>query len=443
MSSQSRQMLLACPNCGNQSQATVQQIVDVGQDQSAKYRFLTGQVNNFRCPQCQYPISISTTLAYHDPEQELLLIYVPMELNMGHDEQERMIGQLTRTITEDLPMEQRKGYLLNPRRSLTLKGMQDTVFDAERHNITLIDKLLRATPEELEETVAEQNDIFDEQFFVGLIADMELAQALGREEFAGQMEGLRDILIEQSSYGRELIANIQSQEATREQVVTDLNNLGQQVTLDDLIDLAVSYESDEDKLLAFVRLVRPAMDYNFFQRMTERVETSSSKKERRRTRRVRDVLLEMTQAFDAQAQALIVAALQQIINSSDLEQAVLQSLSIIDNNFIAVLTANIDEARKRGDDELLQRLEQVQAIIERIASESNRPEVQLINDLLQLEDPLEMRLMLIDRAPEFGPTLLQYLDVLVEQVQQQGGNPALQQRLLEIRDEAEQVLNGS
>ncbi|HHN94160.1 MAG TPA: hypothetical protein ENK17_05275, partial [Anaerolineae bacterium] len=43
---------ITCPNCKQQFQAEVEQILDVRADPSAKFRVLNGLVNFARCPHC-------------------------------------------------------------------------------------------------------------------------------------------------------------------------------------------------------------------------------------------------------------------------------------------------------------------------------------------------------------------------------------------------------
>ena len=75
----------------------------------------------------------------------------------------------------------------------------------------------------------------------------------------------------------------------------------------------------------YATLIRPALDYNFFQALTEVCENDRNKKVRVRARRVREQLLAITEAIDAEQQAVVQQMgmmLEEIINSDNLEHAV-------------------------------------------------------------------------------------------------------------------------
>ncbi len=55
-------------------------------------------MNTVRCPNCGTPVTISAPLLYHDASKELLIAFVPMELNLNNDGQEKVIGDLMREL---------------------------------------------------------------------------------------------------------------------------------------------------------------------------------------------------------------------------------------------------------------------------------------------------------------------------------------------------------
>ena len=44
---------IQCPNCGNQYQAPIRSIIDVGQQPQLRQAFLSGQINVAVCPKCR------------------------------------------------------------------------------------------------------------------------------------------------------------------------------------------------------------------------------------------------------------------------------------------------------------------------------------------------------------------------------------------------------
>ena len=111
--------------------ATLEQLFDVNQDPSAKQRFLSGRFNTIQCSNCGYQGQVAGPIMYHDPEKELLLTFVPMELGLPQPEQEKLIGRLMNEVINKLPQDKRKGYLLNPKPTFTMQGLMERVLEAD------------------------------------------------------------------------------------------------------------------------------------------------------------------------------------------------------------------------------------------------------------------------------------------------------------------------
>lgn len=445
-------IVVSCPNCSNRFSGQVEQIIDVYQNPNAKSRFLAGQVNMQRCPNCEFVFQVGTPLVYHDPHKDLLLIYVPMELNMHRDEEEMLVGRLTRAITDSLPMEMRKGYLLNPRRTFTMQGMIDSVLEADgitkqmieerRQKMELVRVFLEANPDDLEALAKQYDAELNENFFQLLTAVAEIAINNRDQATAERLLMIRDVLLQFSSFGKEVLATSQRQEQTIQKVAEDLNKLGRRVSQETLLELLVRNVEDDDYVQAFVGMTRPALDYNFLQMLSDRAEEARNSKVQRRLTDLRDKVVELTTQLDAHRQALIQQSsqvLQDIANSPDIERAIIERTPFINEVFLSVLEANLEDARKRGDEATLQRLQEVYEILMRLLQQSAPPEVQFINELLKIEDPMERRLSLVEKAPEFGPELLVYMDTLITDLNERGPNPLIE-RLVALRDETQKVL---
>ena len=158
-----------CPNCRQLIPAEIQQLFDMGVDPSAKARLLSGQYNLAQCPHCGFSGTLGTPIVYHDPSKELLLTFVPPELNLPRDEAEKTIGKLINQAVENLPTEQRKGYLFNPQTVLTLQGLVERILqedgiskemiEAQQKRVALIQRLAGITDDKaFEKTVKERMD---------------------------------------------------------------------------------------------------------------------------------------------------------------------------------------------------------------------------------------------------------------------------------------------
>ena len=126
-----KRTVITCPNCRTQSPFTVETVIDASRDPDAKVRLLSGRINSFRCPACGAPINLSAPILYHDPAHELLMAYVPMELNLGKDGEQRMLGELMNELNTLIPRDQFKGYMFQPKQTLSMQGLIDAVLQAD------------------------------------------------------------------------------------------------------------------------------------------------------------------------------------------------------------------------------------------------------------------------------------------------------------------------
>src|SRR5512136_2920498 len=150
-----------CPNCRQPIMADIEQLFDVGQDPTAKQQILAGTFNLASCPNCGFKGMIATPLVYHDPSKELLLTYFPPELGLPVNEQERIIGPLITRVTNSLPQEKRKAYLLQPRAMLTMQtmierilaadGITKEMIQAQQERMNLLQRLINASDESIVE----------------------------------------------------------------------------------------------------------------------------------------------------------------------------------------------------------------------------------------------------------------------------------------------------
>src|ERR671923_2760555 len=122
---------LTCPNCRTPFQAKLFTLVDVGRQPALKNYLLSGQLNFAVCPNCGTPSMLGAPLIYHDPAKQLFLVHFPQQLNARPEEQERFIGEATSFIMRDLPPNAPRGYLLAPRRFLTLNSLVDAILEAD------------------------------------------------------------------------------------------------------------------------------------------------------------------------------------------------------------------------------------------------------------------------------------------------------------------------
>lgn len=447
-----RRAAIQCPNCGQQFNAAVETIIDPAQDSQAKARLLSGSMNVARCPNCGYAINMSSPLLYHDASKEILMTYVPVELNLPKDQQEKVIGEMMRELTSRLPKEGMKGYLFQPKQMLTMQGLIEAVLhadgitpemmEAQRQRVALIETLLQSPEESLPTVIHEHDTEIDAQLFQTLSLMAQRMAQEGRGDIAEQMVILQEYLLAESSFGQTVLTQTQQQEAAVQQVAADLDALGQDATRADFLDLTARYADDDQKLQALIGLARPAFDYQFFQDLTAHIGQAPAD-QRDAWEALRDRLLELTAAVDQQTQAVVQGAAQLLAAmlgaGENLDVLIQESLPLLDDTFLAVLQANIQEAERQKN---IQASAQLKALYDRVIAalrDNMRPELKFINDLLAAPSDEEARQMIAEQADTYGEPLLEMMEA-VEELLASRGEENVRQRLASLREVAAEAL---
>lgn len=440
---------ITCPRCGQRFTGIIEQIIDVGQDPQAKQRLLSGQINTLTCPSCGSPVSIGTPLVYHDPGKELLIVYMPMELNINQQERERAMGELLRRVTEQIPQEKRRAYLLQPRQALTIPGMLDIILEADgitaemreaqREKLRIMEMFLQVNPDRWPAMVQEQDAHIDAQFFQLLLITAENAAKTGRHEMAEGLIQLYNFLVQNTAAGREALAAAEAQERVIQDISAELEALGENMTREQFMELVLRHAEDEEHLQALVGVMRPAFDYVFFQSLSELVDRAEGA-ERERLTRLRDRLLELTALLDRQTQAVLKRAadtLRVILNSQDIDAAIRPRLDQIDDTFLAVLQANIQAAEQQGNLELSARLKLVLERTLAILRESAPPQIRFINEVMAAESDEAAQKLIATEGVRFGSELLDLMDAIAEDLDA-NAQPQSAERLRTLRRFAEE-----
>src|SRR5512146_161025 len=297
------QTQIACPRCHQPITANIEQLFDVTQDPQAKQRLLGGISNVARCPHSGYQGRLATPIVTHDNDKELLLTYFPPELSTPLNEQERLIGPLIKQVTDRLPPEKRKAYLLKPVANLTYESMIQTILEKDgitpemlkeqQERVQLIERLLQASSPDVRSEIIKQNTkLFDEQFFALFSRLAQSAAGSGQEPVARAMVDIQSQLLEETEVGRGLKESVGELEAATKA----LQEAGQGLTREKLLDIVLQSPSDA-RLRAYASLARGGMDYQFFQMLSGRIEKASSD-EKARLESIRGKLLDFTNEMD-------------------------------------------------------------------------------------------------------------------------------------------------
>jgi hypothetical protein len=419
---------IACPRCHQPVIAIVEQLFDVTSDPGAKQRLL-GRVSNYAvCQACGFNGPLATPIVYHDNEKELLLTYFPPELKLSVNEQEKLIGPLIKQVTDKLPPEKRKAYLLRPQNFLTYQslierilaadGITPEMLQAQQKRVNLLERLLSASsPEVRSEIIKQEASLFDAEFFALFSRLVESAIASGQEDAARQIEEIEKQLLAETEYGKKLV----SQNNEVQEAIKTLQAAGEGLTREKLLQIFFEAPND-DRLTALVGFTRPALDYLFFQTLTERIE-KASREERPRLEALREKLLEITRRIDKRMEEEYKKAAQlldTILKAENIQQATAEHLPEINDLFVEVLNQATQEAQRKNDAERMSKLQQVVAVLQQASAPP--PEIELLQELLDAPDAAELERRIAAHAREITPEFSTLISSIISRMEEEQGN---------------------
>jgi len=417
---------ISCPQCGRPIVADIRQVFDLAQDPNAKQILLSGVYNIVQCPYCGYQGAVETPIVYHDPEKELLLTYFPPALNKSRDEQERILGRLISQITQNLPPEKRKGYLLQPQAMLTFQSLIERILEADgitkemlqeqEKRIRLIERLLSASEDARREILEQEKEIADAQFF-SILAQLLDAAMLGNDQrTAEKLAAIYNLAVENTPYGKE----IKEQEKSLQAAEDAIRKLGERPSLDKVVETFINAADDELQLKALTSVLRPVMGYEFFSRLSERIDKAPAE-QKAKLEKLRATLLELTQQVDKIMESEIKVhreAVERVLSAENLEQAIQEVAPLIDPIFLDILESELKEAREKGDLQRSARISQVLEAIEKLTAPP--PEIALIQSLLEAPNAEAREKLLKENRKLVNEALVQQMAALIQQLQAQG-----------------------
>jgi hypothetical protein len=427
---------ISCPNCRQPIPADIDQLVDVGHDPGLKQKFLAGMINYFECPSCHYQGTYSTLLVYHDPDKELLLHYVPPELGLPINEQERMIGSLINQVVNRLPQEKRKGYLLKPQQTLTIQGLVERVLEADgitremieaqQKKLTLIQNLLESTEDQRIEIIHREDEQINGEFFLILRRLIEASAINQDKETSQKLSEIQDALLNNSEYGLVL----KERSSAVQEAIHQMQEIGNKLNRESLLDLCLNTDNVY-KIQTYVSFARPLMDYSFFQLLSEKLDRSRGDG-RTRLAELRSTLLELTAQYDKELENRRSEAreiIKQLVEVDDISQVIAQLAQHIDELFIQELEFVLEQARKQGDLEKINKLNEIREAIQEAAAPP--AEVSLIEELISAENRDEMSRLLEKHSDEITPEFLEILGGFTTQIREED-NPELYRKINEL-----------
>jgi hypothetical protein len=419
---------ISCPRCRQPVVAQIEQLFDITSDPGAKQRLLGGVSNYVVCQSCGYNAPLATPILYHDADKQLLLTYFPSELGMPVNEQEKMVGPLINQVTNRLPPEKRKAYLLRPQgfftyqslieRILGADGITPEMIEAQKKRVSLVERLLgTSTPEARSEIIKNDAVLLDAEFFSTFNRLMEGAASSGQEQYIAQMEAIQKQLLAESEFGLKLTR--QSNEV--QEALKTLQAVGKSLDREKLLDILIA-APNEDRLNALVSLTHSGLDYTFFQNLTERIEKKTGD-ERKKLEVLRDTLLESTRRITQRAEEEFkraTALLNALLASDDIQQATASHIQEINDAFVEVLNRALQDANQKNDAERMPKLQQIAAVLQQASAPP--PELALLEELLDAPDETALNKMLEQHAEDITPELLSMIANIITHSEEQSVN---------------------
>ena len=420
------QQQIACPQCRQPIAANIELLFDASADPGAKQRLLGGAANVAQCQTCGFAGQVPTPILYHDNDKDLLLIFFPPELAIPVNEQERIVGPQIKKLTDNLPPEKRKGYLLNPQTFFTFESMIERILGADgvtpemikaqKDRVGLIEKLLTAKDDDARKTLIKEDlSLFDDQFF-GLFGQLgQAAAAQGQGETAEQMKALEQLLLDETEYGQKMQASMKEMEIAAQA----LQELGEGLTREKLLELIID-APNEDREQAFVSMARQGLDYEFFQLLTNRAEAESDAEKREQLEAMRERILVITNEIDKQMEARLLQAqglLNSLLEQEDIGMATQANLQNFDQGVVQALEVMLHKATEEKDESLLAKLQQVVAVLQQASGPL--PEYEFIDKLLSAENDESLEKVITENVDKITEELLKTLGGVVAQSQGQ------------------------
>ncbi|MDY7077522.1 MAG: CpXC domain-containing protein [Chloroflexota bacterium] len=413
---------ITCPSCQNSFQAPVEQVLDVRNDPNAKVRVLNGLINVADCPHCGMRGALNLPFLYHDPDNDLALIYMPMEAGRDDLKRQQFIGSLTSAVMDSLPPEERKAYLLQPQVFLTMEslinkileadGVTPEMIEAQKAKLELLQRMLDATSDEvLEAMIKENDDVIDADILQMLAMNLEVAQSSGQAANTQPLLALHNKLLDLSSAGRAVKARGETVKALRAAP-----------TREKLLDLLVCAPDEQTREL-LITFGRPLLDYRFFQSLTSLVDSASDEDERERLVALRTEVLDIRDRLDEATRALYAersALLRDLLLSDDPETLARRRFSELDQVFFNLLTTNMEEAQSAGNVEAAKSLQAVGDLVLRLMEETLPPEIQLFNRLVAAEDDAEIEKLLQENHALVTENLVQFMEAAEADMREEG-----------------------
>ena len=442
---------LSCQKCHQTYPAELTNIIDVDSYPSLKSRFLGGDLNVTQCPHCRASNPIIVPILYHDGSKDLCITHVPPQLNLSADQQEKIVGEMLNGLLAHMPSEKVRGYLLQPRSSLTIQNFTEQVLTAEgfseedihrqRSMNELLQRMFQTADAQLDELIRIEDEQIDERFITTVSLLREQMQRNRQAEAEAQIQRILGRLLALSSTGIRMKNEAEFQITALKEVQAAVEELGEKPTRMNIRELAIRYLPKEEIYLeTLVSILRPAFDYAFYQELTMAIQ-SGIVEEKEELTQLREKLLDISERVDQLRQIALDQAdklVSELLSAHDTTQAIRFNLPHIDENFFHALGGQLATAEQEEDNQKVKDLQELQEAVIATIQELVRPEAVLLNELMVMEDSEAARSRLVTVGAPLREELLTLMAELQPNMEKSGDAEQLN-RLLALKEAAEQL----
>ncbi|MCX6014997.1 MAG: CpXC domain-containing protein [Chloroflexales bacterium] len=372
---------VACPSCQTPMRVAIVNIIDAEAQPHLKSQLLGGRLNASNCTKCGSPVILAAPLIYHDGSKQFCFVHIPQQLLASAKgvELERFVGSATNLLMNELPPDAPKGYLLAPKRFLTMQTLVEAVFEgdgvskemleAQRKRVDIMSQLLDAMSqgEAALNTALQANQAdIDDEFTKTLEAFVEASRMSGDPEGIAQLSALQS-KIAQFAGGAATFAY--------ETLITQLLAAG-----------------DEASVTQLITANQEIIDYTFFDIVTNRINdatTDGAESLASQLTAMRDQVIEIFQQLQADLEASYMQAgvvLDAVFDSEDLVAALNAHLPLLNETFDVLVDGQRTMAERAGDMAAAERLQTIAELTIQVKADALSPEDRVVQALITAEN---------------------------------------------------------
>jgi hypothetical protein len=196
---------------------------------------------------------------------------------------------------------------------------------------------------------------------------------------------------------------------------------------EELLDILLEYwrtGSQGERIVATIlSMTRGMIDYQFLMAVSGRIDQSQDEEDRADLMELREMILELSQQQNQSRQALAQQAqaiLQEVLQAPDTEAKLREHAESIDEMFLSMLAANIQQAEEKGATFAVNRLRGIYNQAIGILEENLPDDVRLLNQLLSAPDEAGVRNLLKENRHVLDQSFVTALSELEARFQSEG-----------------------